>query len=108
MQKRITYTTNAKESHIGHSRGILGHFYVFAMRGVCEVSEHSRCARAMKKADAITYLSKCLQEEQDRAHTLYCRYYALYDLCQEITMFGYDREAERRLIELVRKEALEE
>ena len=72
------------------------------------MSEHSRCARAMKKADAITYLSKCLQEEQDRAHTLYCRYYALYDLCQEITMFGYDREAERRLIELVRKEALED
>ena len=78
------------------------------MRRVCEVSEHSRCARAMKKADAITYLSKCLQEEQDRAHTLYCKYYALYDLCQEITMFGYDKKAEERLIELVRKEALEE
>ena len=72
------------------------------------MSEHSQRARAMKKADAITYLSKCLQEEQDRAHALYCKYYALYDLCQEITMFGYDREAERRLIELVRKEALEE
>ena len=62
----------------------------------------------MKKADAITYLSKCLQEEQDRAHALYCKYYALYDLCQEITMFGYSKESEERLIELVRKEALEE
>ena len=72
------------------------------------MSEHSQRARAMKKADAITYLSKCLQEEQDRAHALYCKYYALYDLCQEITMFGYSKESEERLIELVRKEALEE
>jgi len=72
------------------------------------VSEHSQRARAMKKADAITYLSKCLQEEQDRAHALYCKYYALYDLCQDITMFGYSKESEERLIELVRKEALEE
>ena len=75
---------------------------------VHEVSEHSQRARAMKKADAITYLSKCLQEEQDRAHALYCKYYALYDLCQDITMFGYSKESEERLIELVRKEALEE
>jgi len=75
---------------------------------VSEVSEHSQRARAMKKADAITYLSKCLQEEQDRAHALYCKYYTLYDLCQEITMFGYSKESEERLIELVRKEALEE
>lgn len=75
---------------------------------VSEVSEHSQRARAMKKADAITYLSKCLQEEQDRAHALYCKYYALYDLCQDITMFGYSKESEERLIELVRKEALEE
>ena len=72
------------------------------------MSEHSQRARAMKKADAITYLSKCLQEEQDRAHALYCKYYALYDLCQDITMFGYSKESEERLIELVRKEALEE
>ena len=72
------------------------------------MSEHSQRARAMKKADAITYLSKCLQEEQDRAHALYCKYYALYDLCQEITMFGHSKESEERLIELVRKEALEE
>ena len=72
------------------------------------MSEHSRCARAMKKADAITYLSKLLEDEQEKAHTLYCKYYALYDLCQEITMFGYDKEAEERMIELVRKEALED
>jgi len=78
------------------------------MRRVCEVSEHSRCARAMKKADAITYLSKLLEDEQEKAHALYCKYYALYDLCQEITMFGYDKKSEERLIELVRKEALEE
>ena len=75
---------------------------------VSEMSEHSQRARAMKKADAITYLSKLLEDEQDRAHALYCKYYALYDLCQEITMFGYDKEAEERLIELVRKEALED
>ena len=75
---------------------------------VHEVSEHSQRARAMKKADAITYLSKLLEEEQDRAHTLYCKYYAMYDLCQDITMFGYSKESEERLIELVRKEALEE
>ena len=72
------------------------------------MSEQSHRASAMKKADAITYLSKCLQDEQEKSNALYCRYYALYDLCQEITMFGYDREAERRLIELVRKEALED
>ena len=75
---------------------------------VHEVSEYSQRARAMKKADAITYLSKCLQEEQDRAHALYCKYYALYDLCQDITMFGYSKESEERLIELVREEAMEE
>lgn len=75
---------------------------------VSEVSEHSQRARAMKKADAITYLSKCLQEEQEKSNALYCKYYAMYDLCQEITMFGYDKKAEERLIELVRKEALEE
>ena len=72
------------------------------------MSEHSQRARAMKKADAITYLSKLLEDEQDRAHDLYCKYYALYDLCQEITMFGYSKESEERLIELVRKEALED
>ena len=71
-----------------------------------EVSEYSQRARAMKKADAITYLSKCLQDEQEKSHVLYCKYYALYDLCQEITMFGYSKESEERLIELVRKEAL--
>jgi hypothetical protein len=75
---------------------------------VSEVSEYSQRARAMKKADAITYLSKLLEDEQDRAHALYCKYYALYDLCQEITMFGYSKEAEGRLIQLVRKEAMEE
>ena len=72
------------------------------------MSEHSQRARAMKKADAITYLSKLLEDEQDRAHTLYCKYYALYDLCQDITMFGYSKESEERLIELVRKEAMGE
>ena len=72
------------------------------------MSEQSHRARAMKKADAITFLSKLLEEEQEKAHALYCRYYALYDLCQEITMFGYDKKAEERLIELVRKEALED
>lgn len=65
-------------------------------------------ALAMKKADGIRYIAKALKEEQERANTLYCKYYALYDLCQEITMFGYDKKAEERLIELVRKEALEE
>jgi len=75
---------------------------------VSEVSEYSQRARAMKKADAITYLSKCLQDEQEKSHVLYCKYYALYDLCQDITMFGYDKKAEERLIELVRKEALED
>ena len=75
---------------------------------VCEVSEHSQRARAMKKADAITYLSKLLEYEQEKSNDLYCKYYDLYDLCQEITMFGYSKESERRLIELVRKEALEE
>ena len=75
---------------------------------VYEVSEHSRCARAMKKADAITYLSKLLEDEQEKSNALCCKYYALYDLCQEITMFGYSKESEERLIELVRKEALEE
>ena len=78
------------------------------MRVVYEMSEHSRCARGMKKADAITYLSKLLEDEQKKAHALYCKYYALYDLCQEITMFGYSKESEERLIELVRKEALED
>lgn len=72
------------------------------------MSEYSQRARAMKKADAITYLSKLLEDEQDRAHALYCKYYALYDLCQDITMFGYSKESEERLIELVRKEALED
>ena len=65
-------------------------------------------ALKMHKADGIRYIAKALKEEQDRAHTLYCKYYALYDLCQEITMFGYDKKAEERLIELVRKEALED
>ena len=65
-------------------------------------------ALAMKKADGIRYIAKELKAEQEKAHSLYCRYYALYDLCQEITMFGYDKKAEERLIELVRKEALEE
>ena len=67
-------------------------------------------ARALKmhKADGIRHITKALKEEQDRAHALYCKYYALYDLCQEITMFGYDKKAEERMIELVRKEALEE
>ena len=83
-------------------------FPVEGWKVVYEVSEHSRCARAMKKADAITYLSKLLEDEREKYHNLYCKYYALYDLCQEITMFGYDKKAEERLIELVRKEALEE
>ena len=83
-------------------------FSVARWKVVHEMSEHSRCARAMKKADAIAYLSKLLEDEQEKAHFLYCRYYALYDLCQEITMFGYDKKAAERLIELVRKEALEE
>ena len=65
-------------------------------------------ALKMHKADGIRYIAKALKDEQDRAHALYCKYYALYDLCQEITMFGYDKKAEERLIELVRKEALEE
>lgn len=66
--------------------------------------------RAMKmhKADGIRHIAKALKDEQERANTLYCKYYDLYDLCQEITMFGYDKKAEERLIELVRKEALEE
>ena len=72
------------------------------------MSEYSQRARAMKKADAITYLSKLLEDEQEKSHVLYCKYYALYDLCQEITMFGYSKESEERLIELVRKEALED
>ena len=65
-------------------------------------------ALAMKKADGIRYIAKVLKDEQEKSHNLYCKYYALYDLCQEITMFGYDKKAEERLIELVRKEALEE
>lgn len=65
-------------------------------------------ALKMHKADGIRHIAKALKEEQDRAHALYCKYYAMYDLCQEITMFGYDKKAEERLIELVRKEALEE
>ena len=65
-------------------------------------------AIAMKKADGIRYIAKALKDEQEKAHNLYCKYYALYDLCHEITMFGYDKKAEERLIELVRKEALEE
>jgi len=65
-------------------------------------------ALAMKKADGIRYIAKALQDEREKYHNLYCKYYALYDLCQEITMFGYDKKAEERLIELVRKEALEE
>ena len=65
-------------------------------------------ALKMHKADGIRHIAKALKEEQDRAHALYCKYYALYDLCQEITMFGYDKKAEERLIELVRKEALED
>lgn len=65
-------------------------------------------ALKMHKADGIRYIAKALKEEQDRAHALYCKYYALYDLCQEITMFGYSKESEERLIELVRKEALED
>ena len=65
-------------------------------------------ALAMKKADGIRHIAQALKDEQEKAHSLYCKYYALYDLCQEITMFGYDKKAEERLIELVRKEALEE
>lgn len=65
-------------------------------------------ALAMKKEDGIRYIAKVLKEEQGKSHDLYCKYYAMYDLCQEITMFGYDKKAEERLIELVRKEALEE
>ena len=65
-------------------------------------------AIAMKKADGIRYIAKALKDEQEKAHNLYCKYYALYDLCHEITMFGYDKKAEERLIGLVRKEALEE
>ena len=65
-------------------------------------------ALKMHKADGIRYVAKALKDEQEKAHALYCKYYALYDLCQEITMFGYDKEAEERLIELVRKEALED
>ena len=72
------------------------------------MSEQSHRARAMKKADAITYLSKLLEDEQEKSNALYCKYYSLYDLCQEITMFGYSKESEKRLIELVRKEALGE
>lgn len=44
------------------------------------MSEHSRCARAMKKADAITYLSKLLEDEQEKSNALCCKYYALYDM----------------------------
>ena len=65
-------------------------------------------ALAMKKADGIRYIAKVLKDEQEKSHNLYCKYYALYDLCQEITMFGYDKKVEERLIELVRKEALED
>jgi hypothetical protein len=67
-------------------------------------------ARALKmhKADGIRHIAKALKEEQEKSNALYCKYYALYDLCQEITMFGYSKESEERLIELVRKEALEE
>lgn len=65
-------------------------------------------ALKMHKADGIRHIAKALKDEQERANTLYCKYYALYDLCQEITMFGYDKKAEERLIELVREEALEE
>ena len=65
-------------------------------------------ALKMHKADGIRYIAKALQDEKEKAYNLYCKYYALYDLCQEITMFGYDKKAEERLIELVRKEALEE
>lgn len=65
-------------------------------------------ALAMKKADGIRHIAKALKEEQEKCNALYCKYYALYDLCQEITMFGYSKESEERLIELVRKEALGE
>ena len=65
-------------------------------------------ALKMHKADGIRYIAKALKDEQEKAHALYCRYYALYDLCQEITMFGYDKKAEERMIGLVRKEMLEE
>ncbi len=47
------------------------------------------------------------QEKEEGKKCTYL-YYTLYDLCQEITMFGYSKESEERLIELVRKEALEE
>jgi Fe-S-cluster formation regulator IscX/YfhJ len=65
-------------------------------------------ALKMHKADGIRHIAQALKDEQEKAHALYCKYYALYDLCQEITMFGYDKKAEERLIELVRKEALED
>ncbi len=65
-------------------------------------------ALKMHKADGIRYIAKALKDEQEKSNALYCKYYALYDLCQEITMFGYDKKAEERLIELVRKEALED
>ena len=65
-------------------------------------------ALKMHKADGIRYIAQALKDEQEKSNTLYCKYYALYDLCQEITMFGYDKKAEERLIELVRKEALED
>ena len=67
--------------------------------------------KVLKNKEAV---KRVLQDEREKLHNmycnyyaLYCKYYALYDLCHEISVFGYSKEAEERLIELVRKEALE-
>jgi len=73
---------------------------------VSEVSEHSQRARAMKKADAITYLSKLLEDEQKKSNDLYCRYHTLYDLCYDIAVFGWSPERAGEMVELVREENL--
>ena len=65
-------------------------------------------ALKMHKADGIRLIAQALKDVQEKSNALYCKYYALYDLCHEITMFGYDKKAEERMIELVRKEALED
>ena len=78
------------------------------MEGGVLVSEHSQRARAMKKADAITYLSKLLEDEQEKSNDLYCRYYTLYDLCYDIVVFGWSPERAGEMAELVREEAMEE
>ena len=60
--------------------------------------------KVLKNKEAV---KRALRDEQEKAYNLYCKYYDLYDLCHEIVVFGYSKEAEERLIELVRKEALE-